>query len=60
MKKKSITLLLAGAVLTAALTGCGAGGGSSAGAGASDSGSESTPADTAGRTDKTYKVGIVQ
>lgn len=60
MKKKSITLLLAGAVLTAALTGCGAGGGSSAGAGASDSGSESTPADTAGRTDKAYKVGIVQ
>ncbi len=60
MKKKSITLLLAGAVLTAALTGCGAGGGSSTGAGASDNGSESTPADTAGRTDKAYKVGIVQ
>lgn len=59
MKKKSITLLLAGAVLTAALTGCGASGGN-----ASGNVSEDTPADTsadnAGRTDKAYKVAIVQ
>ena len=59
MKKKSITLLLAGTVLTAALTGCGASGGN-----ASGNVSEDTPADTsadnAGRTDKAYKVAIVQ
>lgn len=46
MKKKSITLLLAGAVLTAALTGCGASGGDAAGAGPSGNGSESAPADS--------------
>lgn len=64
MKKKSITLLLASALLTAALTGCGASGANTAGAGTSGNGSESSPADTsadsAGRTSKAYKVGIVQ
>lgn len=52
MKKKSITLLLAGALLTAALTGCGAPSANAAGA--------DTSADSAGRTSKAYKVGIVQ
>lgn len=74
MKKKSITLLLTGAVLTAALTGCGANG-SNAGAAASDSGASAdtenaeTPADTDNAPDadtaeaasgSSYKVGIVQ
>lgn len=62
MKKKSITLLLAGAVLTAALTGCGASGSGSAGT--DTTGTENETADTdgasAGRTDRAYKVGIVQ
>lgn len=72
MKKKSITLLLAGALLSAALTGCGASGGNT---GADNTGTENetgSPAAqtddtdsagddaTAGRTDKAYKVGIVQ
>lgn len=72
MKKKSITLLLAGAVLSAALTGCGASGGNT---GADNTGTENetgSPAAqtddtdsagddaTAGRTEKAYKVGIVQ
>ncbi len=64
MKKKSVTLLLAGAVLTAVLTGCGASGKNTTGAGTS----ESTPTDASaddtgaseGRTSKAYKVGIVQ
>ncbi len=49
MKKKSITLLLAGAVLITVLTGCG-----TSGKNASDA------AASAGRTGKAYKVGIVQ
>ncbi len=64
MKKKSITLLLAGAVLTAALTGCGASGKNTTGAGTSESAPTDTSADdtgaSAGRTSKAYKVGIVQ
>lgn len=76
MKKKSMTLLLAGAVLTATLTGCGASGDGNAAANSSgtnsdtQSSSESKTADanadtpegdaSAGRTSKAYKVGIVQ
>lgn len=76
MKKKSMTLLLTGAVLTAALTGCGASGDSNVEANSSgtnsdtQSSSESKTADanadtpegdaSAGRTDKAYKVAIVQ
>lgn len=75
MKKKSITLLLAGAVLTAALTGCGASGGGNtdtdtagSNTGTANAADSSAPAadntedaDTsAGRTEKAYKVGIVQ
>ncbi len=64
MKKKCITLLLAGAVLTAALTGCGASGKNTTGAGTSESAPTDTSADdtgaSAGRTSKAYKVGIVQ
>lgn len=73
MKKKSITLLLAGAILTTALTGCGAGGNSNADATASetDSGTQSSSgsetADTSSdapagdaSTGRAYKVGIVQ
>lgn len=75
MKKKSITLLLAGAVLTAALTGCGASGGgntdtdtagsntSTANAADSSAPAADNTEDTdtsAGRTEKAYKVGIVQ
>lgn len=75
MKKKAITLLLTGAVLAAALTGCGASGGDAAGADNADStakadGSESTAGDSSANADsagdsaastgKTYKVGIVQ
>lgn len=47
MKKKSMTLLLAGTVLTAALTGCGASGSSNADASTSETGIS-------------YKVAIVQ
>ena len=62
MKKKSVTLLLAGAVLTAVLTGCGASGKNTTGAGTS----ESTPTDASaddtgaseGRTSKAYKPNI--
>lgn len=68
MKKKILTLLLAGAVLTAALTGCGTNGGGNAGAenGAGSSADQAknmdgTETDTsAGRTDRAYKIGIVQ
>lgn len=75
MKKKSITLLLAGAVFTAALTGCGASGGGNtdtdtagSNTGTANPADSSAPAadntedaDTsAGRTEKAYKVGIVQ
>ena len=62
MKKKSITLLLAGAVLTAALTGCGASGSGSAGTDTTGTENETDDTDgaSAGRTDRAYKVGIVQ
>lgn len=65
MKKKTLTLLLAGAVLTAALTGCGAAGGSTgaeSAAGSSAGNTENTDGaeDAAGSTGKAYKVGIVQ
>lgn len=73
MKKKSITLLLAGAVAAATLTGCGAAGGSSAGAGAdrtaesadaadsanTENGAEGT-SDTTSSVGSSYKVAIVQ
>ncbi len=60
MKKKTLTLLLAGAVLASALTGCGASGESGAGA---ETGAENETADSpeaAVSADKSYKVGIVQ
>lgn len=68
MKKKSITLLLAGAVLTAALTGCGTSGGGNVDANSSEtdtstqssSGSETADDAATGRTSKAYKVAIVQ
>ncbi len=76
MKRNSITLLLAGAVLTASLTGCSAANGNNAGAAASATGShsESTPAGSStstgsnaggtesstAKTGRSYKVGIVQ
>lgn len=65
MKKKSMTLLLAGAVLSATLTGCGTSGGaaetkSAADASASDAGSSEDSGDSTGRTSKAYKVAIVQ
>lgn len=68
MKKKSMTLLLAGAVLTAALTGCGTSGGGNADAAPSgtdtgtqsSSGSETADGAATDRTSKAYKVGIVQ
>lgn len=60
MKKKILTLLLAGTVLTAVFTGCGASGadttGAETGAGCEDTDS---PRDAA-RTVRAYKVGIVQ
>lgn len=68
MKKKSITLLLAGAVLTAALTGCGTSGSGNTGS-ENETGSpaaQTNDTDGAGddasasRTDRAYKVGIVQ
>lgn len=58
MKKKSITLLLAVALFSAALTGCGAAA-SNNGTDAPAS-AEGEAANTAGRTDKAYKVAIVQ
>lgn len=51
MKKKSITLLLAGAVLTAALTGCGANGGTSAEAGAGISAEGTDPSGSGASAD---------
>lgn len=60
MKKKILTLLLAGTVLTAVLTGCGASGADTTGA---ETGAGSEAADSpedAARTVKAYKVGIVQ
>lgn len=62
MKKKSITLLLAGALLSAALTGCGASGSGSAGTDTTGTENETDDTDgaSAGRTDRAYKVGIVQ
>lgn len=62
MKKKTLTLLLAGAVLASVLTGCGASGESGAGA-ETESGAESETADSpedAVSAEKAYKVGIVQ
>ena len=68
MKNKTLTLLLAGAVLTAALTGCGTSGGGNADAAPSgtdtdtqsSSGSETADDAATGRTSKAYKVAIVQ
>ncbi|MDE7198778.1 MAG: ABC transporter substrate-binding protein [Lachnospiraceae bacterium] len=72
MKKKTLTLLLAGTVLCTALTGCGASGGSSGtGASGSDAGTENaagssadssadTAEDAGASAVATYKVGIVQ
>lgn len=65
MKNKTLTLLLAGAVLSAALAGCSTSGGaaetkSAADASASDAGSSEDSADSTGRTSKAYKVAIVQ
>lgn len=57
MKKKTLTLLLAGAVLASALTGCGASGESGAGTGSE---AAASPETTTASADKTYKVGIVQ
>ncbi len=56
MKKKTLTLLLAGAVLASALTGCGASGENGAGA---ETETADSPEDTVS-TEKAYKVGIVQ
>lgn len=66
MKKKSMTLLLAGAVLSAALAGCGTSGGGTAEA--NPSGNETADTNTTAREDDTstgktgraYKVAIVQ
>lgn len=61
MKKKSITLLLAGAALTAALTGCGASGKNTTGAGTSEiTPTDASADDTGASTGRAYKVGIVQ
>ena len=76
MKNKTLTLLLAGAVLTATLTGCGASGGSADantsenGTAGSSKNADDTSVDTntdtpegdasTGRTSKAYKVAIVQ
>lgn len=73
MKKKSITLLLAGALLTAALTGCGTSDSGNTGTNTTDAENETdSPAaqtdntdgagDDAsnGKTGRAYKVGIVQ
>lgn len=68
MKKKSMTLLLAGAVLSAALAGCGTSGGGNADANSSEtdtgtqssSGSETADDAATGKTGKAYKVAIVQ
>lgn len=60
MKKKILTLLLAGTVLTTALTGCGASGTDTTGA-ETGAGCEATDSpEDAARTVKAYKVGIVQ
>lgn len=56
MKRKSITLLLAGAVLTAALTGCGVSASSNADTIQSADGTQASAVSTG----KAYKVGIVQ
>lgn len=65
MKNKTLTLLLAGAVLSAALAGCGTSGGaaetkSAADSSASDAGGSEDSGDSTGRTSKAYKVAIVQ
>lgn len=72
MKKKSMTLLLTGAVLTAALAGCGTSGGNNAGTAPSGGSTETENAadssaatagsseDSANRTTRAYKVGIIQ
>lgn len=72
MKKKTLTLLLAGTVLCTALTGCGASDGSvGTGASGSDAGTENasgssadssadTSEDAGASAGATYKVGIVQ
>lgn len=64
MKKKTLTLLLTGAVLTAALTGCGAAGGSTGAESAAGSSADNTEntdgTEDAGSTGRAYKVGIVQ
>ena len=67
MKNKTMTLLLTGAVLTAALTACGVSGGNAADTatsiGSTDTAyaSADSPADnSASSTGQTYKIGIVQ
>lgn len=67
MKNKTMTLLLTGAVLTAALTACGASGGNAADTSASIDSTDTADASADSRTDKstssggqTYKIGIVQ
>lgn len=60
MKKKILTLLLAGTLLTTALTGCGASGTDTTSA-ETGAGCEATDSpEDAARTVKAYKVGIVQ
>lgn len=61
MKKKILTLLLTGTVLTIALTGCGSSGNNGAGTG--EAGTETDAGNTSedgGSTGRAYKVGIVQ
>ncbi|MDE7233171.1 MAG: ABC transporter, partial [Lachnospiraceae bacterium] len=60
MKKKILTLLLAGTVLTTALTGCGASGNNSTGAETGTGSEAAAPSGDTASTVKAYKVGIVQ
>ena len=67
MKNKTMTLLLTGAVLTAALTACGASGGNAADTATSIDSTDTADASADSHTDKsassddqTYKIGIVQ
>ena len=62
MKKKSMTLLLAGALLTTALTGCGTAGTDASGGNTATENPGSTAGDgaNASSVSKAYKIGIVQ
>ncbi len=67
MKNKTMTLLLTGAVLTAALTACGVSGGNAADTATSigstdtaDASADSPADNSASSTSQTYKIGIVQ